>query len=114
MNDGDALEQFLREVSSTIDEMGNGALQRGRSLRELAFVFERRIDGSFHGGCVSRRELAEKIRVDSRFAPEQRDVLAKGLDAPGDDVPVLLRIDRGEGEMTIGLRRVGGSFVTLS
>ncbi len=113
MNDTEVLDQFLREVSPTIEELVTQALRQGRALQHMAILLERAFDGSVRGGCGSRREIASKLGLDQRLAAEQRQAITSAMAIAGDDVPVVLVI-HGEGHLTVGIRRLPGALVAIS
>ena len=114
MNETEALDQFLHEVTPTIEELVTKALQQGRSVEQMALLLERAIDGSLRGGCGSRREMASKLGLDPRFTTEQRAAIVNTINGAGSDIPAVLLVQRGEGELLVGLRRLPGSLVTIS
>ena len=114
MTEVDVLDQFLRDVTPTIEELVTKALQQGRSVEQMALLLERAIDGSIRGGCGSRREIATKLSHDARLTREQREVIANTMEIAGTDVPTVLVVHRGEGEFVVGVRRLPGSLVAIS
>jgi hypothetical protein len=114
VTNGELLDQFLRDVTPTIEELVTKALQQGRSVEQMALLLERAIDGSLRGGCGSRREMVAKLGLDPRFTTEQRAAIVNTINDAGTDIPAVLLVQRGEGEILVGLRRLPGSLVEVS
>jgi hypothetical protein len=114
MSSPDVLERFLQDVTPTIETLVTKALQQGRATAELALLLERAFDGAVLGGCESRGDIAAKLGSDPRLTGEQRAALLESIEGAGNDVPAILIVHVGEGEIWVGARRLPGSLSVIS
>jgi len=106
------LDVLYAAVAPTIQEVVNDLLHQGVPFGTLGAVFERRLDGSIHGGVGTRAKLAEDVLADARFPEESRRVMVSGFAiAAADELPMLLLVELGDGEYAVGMKRHKGELV---
>jgi hypothetical protein len=113
-SDQGALDAFYEQSTALIEELVNGALQRGHPVHDVALVLERGFDGKVIGACGARTELMTHFTNDRRLDESTRRALVDGLrSAPPNEIPAVFVV-HGEGMSVAGIRRLPGAFAALS
>jgi hypothetical protein len=113
-SDEQILDEFFQATTPKLEEMVGRAIAQAGRADGLAVTLERKFDGEVAGGCGPRRALEGRLRgVQGIDEAARRRILAEVGQAAADEIPVVLLV-HAEGFVSVGIRRLRGSWVGVS